>query len=150
MNSRRLHVVAIGTGITNMGIGQRDYLSTITGVSEDFLVAGHRRVENDFTDSLTFSANRNTVENRPVLQSQYSGRTQRLANSLFVTLHSVASAVIIGLLCLTALVILAWLTDVPYFRCTKAEGHCLPLKDSPTIRRPGVVYSSAPIQASDL
>ena len=67
MDFRRLHVVAVGAGVANMGIGKRDDLAAVGWIREDLLVTGHRGVEYDFADRLPFGANRGTVENGAVL-----------------------------------------------------------------------------------
>ena len=47
MNLLGLHVVAVGAGIADMGIGQSDDLPAIGRVRQDFLVAGHRGIEDE-------------------------------------------------------------------------------------------------------
>ena len=42
-------VIAIRADIADMGGGEGNNLSGVGGVGEDFLIAGHRRVEADFT-----------------------------------------------------------------------------------------------------
>ena len=48
VNARRLFVFIIDPGVADMRIGQRDQLLAIGRVSKDFLVTGHRSVENNF------------------------------------------------------------------------------------------------------
>ena len=52
MHLRRLHVFAIGAGITDVRIRQGDNLAAVGGIREDFLVTGHCRIENNFADGL--------------------------------------------------------------------------------------------------
>jgi hypothetical protein len=49
-----------------MGISKGNDLVAVTRVSEDFLITGHRRIENDFTDRMARRTYRKTFENRPV------------------------------------------------------------------------------------
>ena len=125
VNLRRFHVIAVATGISDVGVGQRNQLPTIGWIRQDFLVTGHRRIEHDFADRFALSADGNAAEYGSVLQSQNSGRTQQ-RSLIFKGRRPVD----------------------PYFRCTKAEGLCLPLVESSAIRRPAVVYSSRAKSAS--
>ena len=45
-----------------MGIGQRDNLTAIGRIGEDFLIAGHRRVEHDFATGDALRADSVTTE----------------------------------------------------------------------------------------
>ena len=84
--SCRLHVVAVRSGIADMGIGQCDDLPAIRGIRQDFLVARHCSIEYDLADGLAFGADRSAVEYRSVLQCQYCWRAQvrssRLPNQI--------------------------------------------------------------------
>ena len=68
MRPRRFHVVAVGTGIANVRIGQSNNLPAVGRVRQNFLVAGHCRIEDDLANCLAFGADRNAAEDGPVLQ----------------------------------------------------------------------------------
>ncbi len=77
MRTRRLHVIAIGARIADVRIRERDNLAAIRGVSQDFLITGHRRIKNNFTDSLAIGPNRSSAEDCSVLKCQNSRRYQK-------------------------------------------------------------------------
>jgi hypothetical protein len=45
-------------------------LARIRGISQDFLITGNRRVEDDFTDGATFSPYSHSPEQRSILQGK--------------------------------------------------------------------------------
>ena len=55
MNLGGLHVIAVRAGVADMGVCQGDDLPAIRWVGQDFLIARHRRIENNFADSLAVS-----------------------------------------------------------------------------------------------
>ena len=65
----RLFVFAIGTGITDVGIGEGDDLTCVGGIGENLLIAGHRSVENHFTDGLPVTAYRFTPKQGTIFKS---------------------------------------------------------------------------------
>ena len=67
MDFRRLDIVAIGAGIADVRIGERDNLATIGRIRKDLLIARHRGIKNHFADGLPIHANRRAVKNSPVL-----------------------------------------------------------------------------------
>ena len=96
---RRLHIFAVGARIADMRVCQGDDLAAIGRIGEDFLIAGHRRIEDDFTNGLAIGPDRGAPKDGSVGKCQNSRRTQQRSSiSVF--------------------------TDC---RCTKAEGQCLPL-----------------------
>ena len=119
MNLRRLHVFAVGTGITDVRIRQGYDLPAVGWIRQDLLVTSHRSIENDFADSFTVGADRCAVEYGSVLQCQNSRFTQKSDPQSVANPRSLAG---VGL------------------RCKKAEGHGLPLVVSLTAQRSGVVY----------
>ena len=120
MYARRFHVFRVRARVADVGIRQGYDLPAVGGIRQDFLVTGHRGVEDDFADSLAVGADRCAPKNGSVLQSQNSWRTQ-MQSSVRISQGSPSQ-------------------DRAGRRCTKAEGHCLPLIDSPTAQRSGVVY----------
>ena len=74
---RQVHgfdVVLVGADIPNMRKSEGDDLPGIGGIGEDFLVAGHRRVEADLADRVAGGAEAETFEHRAVCQHQQRGR----------------------------------------------------------------------------
>jgi hypothetical protein len=71
MDGPRLHVIAVCTGITNMGIRQGHDLTAIRRVSQDFLVTGHGGIEYHFTNGLAIGPDRGAVEDSAILQCKY-------------------------------------------------------------------------------
>jgi len=66
VNAVRLAVFGVAADVADMRVSQRDDLLAVRGIGHDLLVAGHRRIENDFPDGLTVGANRNTFKNAAV------------------------------------------------------------------------------------
>jgi hypothetical protein len=54
-------------------IGERYDLSRIRRISEDFLIAGQRRIENYFAGGIALGADRLAVEDGSIFQSQNRG-----------------------------------------------------------------------------
>ena len=69
----RFHVVDRHAVVADMRIGHGDDLPVITRVSQDFLVACHGGVENDFTDGFAWITESVTVVNCSVLEGQKCG-----------------------------------------------------------------------------
>ena len=69
----RLEVFGIATGIADVRIGQRDDLAAIGRIGKNFLIAGHRGVENDFTTGDAVGADGLALENRPVGEGEDGG-----------------------------------------------------------------------------
>ena len=70
-----LHILGIHTGVADVREGERNDLARVTGIGKDFLIAGHCRVEAQFTAHLTLDAYALTVEDGSVLQNQHSRMT---------------------------------------------------------------------------
>ena len=68
------HVLGIGPGVADVGIGERDDLARVGGIAEDFLVAGHGGVEHHLAHRLPRNANGLPVEQRAIFQCQQCGR----------------------------------------------------------------------------
>ncbi len=64
-------VGGVGADIADMGISKGDYLAGVGRISEDFLITGHRSVENNFSHCLPRCPNGPTVELGSVFQNQY-------------------------------------------------------------------------------
>ena len=69
MYARRFVVFGIDAVVADMRISQRDYLAAIRGIGEDFLIARHRRVEHDFTDTAAICPDTLTMKNSAIGQS---------------------------------------------------------------------------------
>lgn len=67
MNPVGLHIVAIGTGIANMGVGQGNDLSAIGWVGQNFLITRHCRIEDHLADSLAFGPDRGAMKDCAIL-----------------------------------------------------------------------------------
>ena len=57
MNLRTLEILAVGAGVADVGIRQGDDLASVGRIGQDFLVTGHRGVENHLSNSPAFSTN---------------------------------------------------------------------------------------------
>lgn len=66
-------IIEIGADISNVRIGETDNLPGVTGVGEDFLVAGEAGVENDFAAAARDCAGRAAVKYAPVFQRKCGG-----------------------------------------------------------------------------
>jgi hypothetical protein len=55
-----------------MGIGQGDNLAAVRGISQDFLVSGHGRVEDNLANGFALCPNGNPVKDRSILQRKHS------------------------------------------------------------------------------
>ncbi|CAH0318007.1 hypothetical protein SRABI106_04262 [Rahnella aquatilis] len=63
-------ISGIGADITDMGISESDNLAGIGRISEDFLITGHRRIEDHFPHCRPFCPDGPTVELGSVFQNQ--------------------------------------------------------------------------------
>jgi len=63
-------VLVIGADIADMGKGEGDQLTGIGRIGKDFLIAGHRRIEDDFADDLALSPKALAFERRSVSQHE--------------------------------------------------------------------------------
>ncbi len=66
----RFGVLGIAAGVADVRIGQGDDLSCVGRIGQDFLVAGHRRVEHDFADSPSFRTDGYAAEDRSVRECE--------------------------------------------------------------------------------
>jgi len=63
-----------------MGIGERDDLPGIAGICQDFLIAGHGGIENDFTHRQTVGTDRLALKHCAISKHKQSrSRGHRLA-----------------------------------------------------------------------
>ena len=72
----RLGVFLVHADIADMREGEGDDLSGIGRVGQDFLVAGHRRVEADFAGRLADGAEAEAFQHRAVRQHEERGRAR--------------------------------------------------------------------------
>jgi hypothetical protein len=70
----RYSVLDVHAGVADVRIGQGDDLTAVARVSENFLIAGDRRVEHHLADRVTGRANRYAVKDRAVSEREYGGR----------------------------------------------------------------------------
>jgi hypothetical protein len=68
-----LFVVEIGADIADVGISEADDLARVTGVGENFLVAGEAGVENNFAAAARDGARSAAVKDAPVFERQNCG-----------------------------------------------------------------------------
>jgi len=66
-------IVEIGADIANVGIGQANNLTRITGISENFLITGKAGIENDFAATARDSAGSAAVKDAPVFERECGG-----------------------------------------------------------------------------
>ena len=69
----RLDILVIHPDIADMREGEGDDLPRIGGVGQDFLIAGHRRVEADFAGSLARGADAEAIDRHPVRENEHGG-----------------------------------------------------------------------------
>ncbi len=68
-----LDILAVDTVIADQRIGHRDDLALVRRISQDFLVAGHGGVENDFAFGVAGESERPAGEDRSIFQRQPGG-----------------------------------------------------------------------------
>ncbi len=66
-------VFVIYSTIPNVWVGHRDNLPTITGIGQDFLVSGQRRVKADFAERSSWGAKGVTLKRASIFQYKNSG-----------------------------------------------------------------------------
>ena len=71
---RRFFVVEVRADVADVRVGEADDLAGITGVGEDFLIAGEAGVENNFAAAAAASAGGAAVKDAPVFERECSGR----------------------------------------------------------------------------
>jgi hypothetical protein len=91
----RFLIVGIRANVSDVRIGQTDDLPGVTGVSENFLVAGKTGIENDFAAAADASARRASVKDSPVLEREYRATFGELLQC--VALQNPSSATIFRL-----------------------------------------------------
>ena len=81
VNLRRLLIDSVAAGVADVRIGERDDLTRVRRVGQDFLVAGDRRVEHHLANGLSLRTNRNTAEQRAISECKNCRCHQRLLSS---------------------------------------------------------------------
>jgi len=71
--TRGFLVVEIGADIPDVGIGEADNLSRVTGIGENFLVTGKAGIENNFSAAAGDGAGCAAVKYAPVFEREYGG-----------------------------------------------------------------------------
>ena len=82
-------VFGVDAVVADLGVGHRDDLTAVARIGEDFLIAGHRRVEADFAVDFACGAERGSGEDRAVFQGKLCG----FGHCQSVIGHVVSSAV---------------------------------------------------------
>jgi hypothetical protein len=67
VNARRFHILAVGSGIADVRIGQRDNLPAVGRIRQDLLVTGQGRIEYDFANGFAVFAYGLAMEYRAIL-----------------------------------------------------------------------------------
>jgi hypothetical protein len=70
VNFGGLDIFSIDAVAADVRVGEGDDLAAVARVGQDFLVAGHRRVEHHFTDCVTVGADGNAAKDRAVCECQ--------------------------------------------------------------------------------
>jgi len=78
VGARRFFVVEIGAYVADVRISQTDDLAGVTGVGENFLIAGEAGIENDFAAAASDGARGAAVKYAPVFQSESGGSVLNL------------------------------------------------------------------------
>ena len=68
---RRLEILGRRAGVADVGTGQRDDLSRVGRVGENFLITREGGVENDFACGVAFGSDRLSAEDRSVGQREH-------------------------------------------------------------------------------
>lgn len=63
-----LVIERIGPNVSDMRIGQGHELLVVRRIGQDFLIAGHRRIEYDFPDGIAVGTDRQAVKDRAISQ----------------------------------------------------------------------------------
>ncbi len=71
-------VVEIGADVADVRIGEADDLAGITGVGENFLIAGMAGIENDFAAAARARSGRASMEYAPVLKCERGATCSKL------------------------------------------------------------------------
>lgn len=59
-------IFGVGTGVACMGVGEGNDLFAVGGVGENFLIAGHGGVEDDFSGGVAFVTDGDALEGAAV------------------------------------------------------------------------------------
>ncbi len=73
VHARGFLVLGVDAGVADMRVRERDDLAAVGGIREDFLVAGHRGVEDDLSGGAAARAGRAAAEHRPVGEDEEGG-----------------------------------------------------------------------------
>src|SRR3546814_4149512 len=72
MDTVGLGVLGVAADVPDVRIRERHDLLAVRRIRQDFLISGHRRIENDFTHGLTVTADGNTLENGTIGEGEQS------------------------------------------------------------------------------
>jgi hypothetical protein len=73
IRARSFFVIEIGANVADVGIGQANNLTRVTGVGENFLIAGETGIKNDFAAAARDRASRTAIKYAPVFEGEYGG-----------------------------------------------------------------------------
>ena len=88
--SRRLYpggllVLSGDASVADVRVGQGHDLSAVGGIRQDFLISGHRSIEDHLTHCRAGSTDRAAVENRAIFQCEDSGLRQTVLPVVIAT-----------------------------------------------------------------
>src|SRR5690606_3221165 len=70
MDAIGFYVFVVHARVADMRISERDNLSVVARVGQDFLITRHGRIEDNLGDAITIGANRDTPEDGTVRQGK--------------------------------------------------------------------------------
>lgn len=68
MRRGRLLIIAVGSDVSNVRVGQADNLAGIARIGENFLISREARIENDFATAPSRSTRCAAVKNAPIFE----------------------------------------------------------------------------------
>ena len=63
-------LIPVDTVVANLGIRHGDDLTTVAGIGQNFLIAGHRRIKYDFTEGFTNGTDGYAAKTGPIFEHQ--------------------------------------------------------------------------------
>jgi hypothetical protein len=88
VRTRSLFVVRIRTDISDVRVGEADYLSGVARIRENFLISREAGIENSFSAPAGFSARSASYENSPVFQRKRGGLSDLMGQRILLNLLS--------------------------------------------------------------
>jgi hypothetical protein len=81
---RSFFIVRIRADISDVGIGEADYLASVTWIGENFLVSGEAGVENSFSTASAFRTRGASNKNTPVFQRKRGGLSNLMGQRILL------------------------------------------------------------------